>query len=85
MGTGINTIAAQEIKRRGVIALEEGLRRGPIHILKRNRAVCVVLSETEFQELLDQAATARLADSLADLQDGRVAFSSSREILDEIS
>jgi len=85
MGTELNTIAAQEIKRRGVIALEEGLMQGPIHILKRNRPVCVVLSETQFQELVDQAATARLADSLADLQHERVGFSNCHDILDEIS
>ena len=75
MSTELNTVAAQELKRRGVIALEENLKRGPVHVLKRNRPVCVVLSEEEFRELVEQAAMARLADSLADLRDGRVGYS----------
>jgi len=75
MSTELNTVAAQELKRRGVIALEENLEKGPVHVLKRNRPVCVVLSEEEFRELVEQAATARLADSLADLRDGRVGYS----------
>jgi hypothetical protein len=31
------------IKRRGMAAIEEGLRRGPIHIVKRNKPATVVL------------------------------------------
>lgn len=85
MSTEINTISAQEVKRRGVIALEEGLQRGPVHVLKRNQAVCVVLSKERYRELIDEAASARLTDSLADLHHGRFATSSARSILDEIS
>jgi PHD/YefM family antitoxin component YafN of YafNO toxin-antitoxin module len=85
MSTELNTVGAQEVKRRGVVALEEGLERGPLHVLKRNRAICVVLSEERYRELVNEAAGARLADSLADLSHGRLATSSSRAILDEIS
>ena len=85
MSTELNTIAAQEVKRRGVVALEEGLQRGPVHVLKRNRAVCVVLSEERYQELINDAAGARLADSLADLRHGRFATSGAHSILDEVS
>ena len=85
MSTELNTIAAQEVKRRGVVALEEKLQRGPVHVLKRNQAVCVVLSEERYRELIEDAAGARLKDSLADLRDGRFATSSARSILDEIS
>jgi PHD/YefM family antitoxin component YafN of YafNO toxin-antitoxin module len=85
MSTELNTIAAQEVKRRGVIALEEKLQRGPVHVLKRNHAVCVVLSEERYRELVDEAAGARLANSLADLNHGRFATSDAHSILDEIS
>ncbi len=47
----MNTLAAKELKRRGVIALEERLSQGPVHILKNNNPVCVVMSETEFEHL----------------------------------
>jgi hypothetical protein len=46
-----NTVTVAEIKRRGMAAIEEGLRRGPLHILKRNRAAAVVLSEAEYRRL----------------------------------
>jgi len=47
-----NTVTVAEIKRRGMAAIEEGLRRGPVHILKRNKPAAVVLSEEESQRLL---------------------------------
>ncbi len=53
-----NTITAAEIKRRGMAAIEEGLRRGPVHIIKRNRPAAVVLSEDEYQRLA-QGSVAR--------------------------
>lgn len=46
-----NTVTAAEIKRRGMAAIEDGLRRGPLHIVKRNRPAAVVLSEEEYQRL----------------------------------
>ena len=46
-----NTLTDAELKRRGMAAIEEGLRRGPVHILKRNKCVAVVLSEEEYQRL----------------------------------
>jgi len=46
-----NTVTAAEIKRRGMAAIEEGLRRGPVHIMKRNRSAAVVLTEEEYQRL----------------------------------
>lgn len=47
-----NTLTAAELKRRGMAAIEEGLQRGPLHIIKRNRAAAVVLSEADYRRLL---------------------------------
>jgi len=47
-----NTVTTSEIKRRGMAAIEDGLSRGPLHILKRNRPAAVVLSEEEYQRLV---------------------------------
>ncbi len=50
----MHTLSALEVKRRGVAALEEALKQGPVHIIKNNRPACVVLSEEEYANLLKQ-------------------------------
>jgi PHD/YefM family antitoxin component YafN of YafNO toxin-antitoxin module len=46
-----NALTIAEIKRRGMAAIEEGLRHGPVHIIKRNKLAAVVLSEEEYERL----------------------------------
>jgi fructoselysine-6-P-deglycase FrlB-like protein len=46
-----NTLSVAVLKRRGMAAIEEGLRHGPLHILKRNKPAAVVLSEDEYLRL----------------------------------
>jgi PHD/YefM family antitoxin component YafN of YafNO toxin-antitoxin module len=55
----MNTLTVAELKRRGMAAIEDGLRRGgPVHIVKRNKPAVVVISEDEYQRLtLGKAAT----------------------------
>ena len=70
----MNIIPAQEIKRRGISAVDEALRDGPVHIIKNNRPSYVVLSEAAFAELLQaqqEAARESLRTSLEDLKAGR--------------
>lgn len=47
----MNSLTVAELKRRGMAAIEDGLRYGPLHIVKRNRPAAVVLSEEEYQRL----------------------------------
>lgn len=61
-----NTVTTAEIKRRGMAAIEEGLRQGPLHILKHNKPAAVVLSEAEYQRLARSAAS--LPEGLSALQ-----------------
>jgi len=49
-----NTITAQEIKRRGISAVDEALRKGPVHVIQRNRPRYVILSEEEYARLADR-------------------------------
>jgi len=49
-----NTVTVAEIKRRGMAAIDEGLRRGPVRIIKRNKSAAVVLSEEEYQRLVGE-------------------------------
>lgn len=54
----MNTLTVSELKRRGMAAIEDGLRRGPVHIVKRNRPSAVVLTEDEYQRLAHGRAPA---------------------------
>lgn len=47
-----NTLATSEIKRRGMAAIEDALKRGPVHLTKRNKPTAVILSEAEYQALV---------------------------------
>jgi len=71
----MNSIPAQEIKRRGISAVDEALRDGPVHIIKNNRPQYVILSEERFEELLaarQEIDHKNLRASLEDLKAGRV-------------
>lgn len=48
-----NTVTVGEIKRRGMAAIEEGLRQGSLHIIKRNKSAAVILSEEDYQRLTE--------------------------------
>ena len=48
----MNTLTVAELKRRGMAAIEDGLRHGPVHIVKRNKPAAVVVSEAEYQRLV---------------------------------
>ena len=70
----MNSIPAQDIKCRGISAVDEALRDGPVHVIKNNRPSYVVLTEAAYAELLESsqdAARARLRESLNDLEAGR--------------
>ncbi|MEW5892817.1 MAG: prevent-host-death protein [Pseudomonadota bacterium] len=71
----MNILPAQEIKRRGISAVDEALARGPVHIIKNNRPQYVVLTEENYRELLElqeEATLARIKASLEDAKAGRV-------------
>ena len=51
-----NTLTISEIKRRGMAAISDRIRFGPAHILKRNKMAAVILSEVEYQRLVDRSA-----------------------------
>ncbi len=55
----MNILTNEQIKRRGISAVEEALRQGPVHLAKRNRPAAVAMSEAEFTRLtaLDKPGT----------------------------
>lgn len=80
----MSTLAAREIKRRGVAAMEEALRDGPVHIIRDDEAKYVVLREGDYKALLEDLAESRLASSNADLAAGRVKRTTAARLLAEI-
>ncbi len=60
----MQTIPALEVKRRGVAALEEALKNGPVHIIKNNRPTCVVISEEDYALLTKKSSAMNLWDLL---------------------
>jgi len=68
----MSTLPVQEVKRRGISAVDKALADGPVHLIKSNRAEYVVMSETDYRQLMDDLAEARLAASDKDLRAGRI-------------
>ncbi len=77
----MSTIPVQEIKRRGMTAVDEALADGPVHLVKSNRAQYVVMSEQDYQELMKDLTEARLAASEADLREGRVRRGDAKKLI----
>ena len=81
----MNTIPAQEIKRRGIAAVDDLIATGDVHVIRNNRPEYVVLSEERYQELVaeaEEAYVARVKASLEDVKAGRVRrFASADELL----
>ena len=71
----MNTIPAQEIKRRGLKAVDDLLDKGDVHVICNNKPEYVVLTEERYQALVAEAQEAylsRVRDSLEDVKAGRV-------------
>jgi len=71
----VKTVPAQEIKRRGLAAVDGLLDDGDVHVIRNNRLQYVVLTEERYQHLIAEAQEAYLArvrTSLQDVKEGRV-------------
>jgi PHD/YefM family antitoxin component YafN of YafNO toxin-antitoxin module len=81
----MNTIPAQEIKRRGIAAVDTLIATGDVHVIRNNKPEYVVLTEARYQELVaetEEAYVARVKASLEDVKAGRVRkFASADELL----
>ena len=83
----MNTIAAQEIKRRGISAVDDKLNDGPVHVIKNNEPSYVVLTEERYRELVereDEAYLSRVKESLEDYKAGRVKRGTAEELIKEL-
>ena len=83
----MNTIAAQEIKRKGISAVDEALKEGPVHVIKNNQPQYVVLTEARYRDLIeaeDEAYLVRIRKSLEDVKAGRVKRGTAEALIREL-
>ena len=83
----MNTIPAQEIKRRGIAAVDDLITKGDVHVIRNNQPLYVVVHEARYQALLEaenEVYMARLQASMEDLREGRVHRGSAAELLEEL-
>ena len=79
----MNYLTAQEIKRRGIGAVDGILEEGPAYVVRNNKAEYVVLSMAAYEDMLADLAESRLTASEADLKAGRVLRGNADELLRE--
>jgi PHD/YefM family antitoxin component YafN of YafNO toxin-antitoxin module len=83
----MNTIPAQEIKRRGIAAVDDLISKGDVHVIRNNQPQYVVLSEMRYRELIEaqeEAYAARVLASLADVKAGRVTRGTAEDLIKEL-
>ena len=83
----MNTIPAQEIKRRGIAAVDGLIAQGDVHVIRNNRPEYVVMTEARYQEMVaeaEEAYVARVKASLEDVKAGRVWRGSAADLIKEL-
>jgi len=83
----MNTIPAQEIKRRGIAAVDGMIAMGDVHVIRNNQPQYVVLTEARYQELVaeaEEACQARVKASLQDVAAGRVTRGTASDLINEL-
>ena len=71
----MRTISAQEIKRRGINAVDDLVAEGPVYVITHNEPRYVVMEKTRYEELVEgyqEGYAARVRAALADVAVGRV-------------
>jgi PHD/YefM family antitoxin component YafN of YafNO toxin-antitoxin module len=71
----MNTIPAQDIKRRGLAAVDDVIGKGDVHVIRNNQPQYVVMSEERYQALVAaerEAHYGRVKEALRDVKAGRV-------------
>jgi len=80
----MGSVPAREIKRRGMAAVDEALREGPVQVVRDDEARYIVLRTEDYQALLDDLAEARLKASEVDVAAGRIRKTTPGKLLAEI-
>jgi PHD/YefM family antitoxin component YafN of YafNO toxin-antitoxin module len=65
----MNYLSAQELKRRGIAAVDAVMERGEAYVISRNKPRYVVLTEERYRELREAESEVELARIRASLED----------------
>jgi len=81
-------MSAQEIKRRGIGAVDDLIEKGPVHVIKNNQLQYVILTEKRYRELMaaeNEAHTERVKVALNQVKTGQVkCFKNAKAVLKQI-
>lgn len=79
------TMPVQEVKRRGMSALDASLSTGPVYVISHNSPRYVVMFADAFKEMEDALAEARVAASESDLRAGRFSEGTADDLMAELT
>jgi len=77
-------VAAQEIKRRGMSAMNEQLANGPVWVISNNTPKYVVMFGDAYRQMEDELSSLRVQLSEADVRAGRVMRGTADELMGEL-
>lgn len=75
----------QEIKRRGMSAMNEHLANGPVWVISNNVPKYVVMFGESYRQLEDELSALRVQLSEADVRAGRATRGSADDLMAELS
>ena len=82
----MRTIPAREVKRRGIGAVDEIIDEGQVHVIRNDRPMYVIMTEAQYEELIEAKREAELAgirEALDDVSEGRVRQVSARQLIED--
>ena len=71
----MKTISSQEIKRRGISAVDEDLKDGPVRVIKNNKLKYVIMDQEKYSELVSESEASydkRLIKALDEIERGEI-------------
>lgn len=84
----MKTISSQEIKRRGISAVDEDLKDGPVHVIKNNKLKYVIMDQEKYSELVSESEDTydkRLIKALDEIERGEIqAHDTINDLMDAI-
>ena len=76
---------AQEIKRRGIGAMDADLASGPVYVIRNNTPRYVVMFADAFKEMEESLTAARVAAAEAEFRAGRCTRGSADDLMAELA
>ena len=76
---------AQEIKRRGIGAMDASLSSGPVYVIRNNIPRYVVMFADAFKEMEENLTAARVAAAEAEFKTGRLTRGSADDLMAELA